>query len=272
MKQPNAACAAFCSWMLNVSEQRLSSPQRILVQLVYDAAIAVTPVTNQQWFNFNLFSAWRNPFYIVYRDYATDLPADLLTDLIASYSLDGNADSSAPAYDGVTVAGTYAPAYGLINDGIRMAVNGDRVQIPSITMSSDFTFLVWVNVTAPAVGYGPIFSNDFNDVGFYYNKATGALSFYTSTYMDSTLLLPTGNWALAGFQLSGGVLSFVLNTTVQPSVLSPTLLYPIIRMFGDSYGRFSVADFDIASAWSKVLTTVEIAAYYNGGTGIQYPF
>lgn len=72
MITPNAACAAFCYWLLNVSWQSLSGTQRALVQTISAASIAQTPVTLQAWLNFNKFTAWRFPFYQVYASLATE--------------------------------------------------------------------------------------------------------------------------------------------------------------------------------------------------------
>ncbi len=74
MVQPNIAAIGFCDWMLNISNQKLSGPQRLIVQKVYDAAVNVYPIEDQVWYNFNLFSAWRNKYYMVYRDYIISIP------------------------------------------------------------------------------------------------------------------------------------------------------------------------------------------------------
>lgn len=73
MIQPNDACMLFCQWMLNISPQRLSNSQRLIVTQVYLAARDQYPIEDQVWRNFNLFTAWRNPYYIVYRSYANSV-------------------------------------------------------------------------------------------------------------------------------------------------------------------------------------------------------
>lgn len=74
MITPNADCALFGTWLLNISWQSLSGPQRVLVQSITTAALAGTQVTNQEWSNFNKFTAWRFPFYQVYAFLATTSP------------------------------------------------------------------------------------------------------------------------------------------------------------------------------------------------------
>jgi len=65
---PNPIAEDFCYWMLNVSAQKLTGPQRVIVAAVYTAAVAQSSVTDQQWWNFNNFTAWRYPFFRVWYD------------------------------------------------------------------------------------------------------------------------------------------------------------------------------------------------------------
>lgn len=68
---PNYDCANFCYWMLNLSWQRLSGPQTVLVNTVYSAALAQTTVTDQQWKDFTMVSAWRSKYYESWGKYAS---------------------------------------------------------------------------------------------------------------------------------------------------------------------------------------------------------
>ena len=68
---PNYDCANFCYWMLNLSWQRLTGPQTVLVNTVYSAALAQTTVTDQQWKDFTMISAWRSKYYESWGKYAS---------------------------------------------------------------------------------------------------------------------------------------------------------------------------------------------------------
>lgn len=68
---PNYDCANFCYWMLNLSWQRLTGPQTVLVNTVYNASLAQTTVTDQQWKDFTMISAWRSKYYESWGKYAS---------------------------------------------------------------------------------------------------------------------------------------------------------------------------------------------------------
>lgn len=57
--------------MLNLSWQRLSGPQTVLVNTVYNASLAQTTVTDQQWKDFTMISAWRSKYYESWGKYAS---------------------------------------------------------------------------------------------------------------------------------------------------------------------------------------------------------
>ena len=63
---PNTDCLNFCYWMLNVSWQRLSPPRINVITTVYNAAIAQTSVSDNEWNNFTQITSWRLPYYRAY--------------------------------------------------------------------------------------------------------------------------------------------------------------------------------------------------------------
>lgn len=71
MVQPNSECANFCYWILNVSWQPLTSSQSSLITTVYNAALAFTTVTDQQWKDFNMVTTWRKKYYDAWSELAT---------------------------------------------------------------------------------------------------------------------------------------------------------------------------------------------------------
>lgn len=76
---PNYQCTQFCYWLQNFSWLRLSGPQDALVTIVYNAGLNSTSVTDQQWLNFNQFTAWRNKYYVIWRDYSNYFLPETIT-------------------------------------------------------------------------------------------------------------------------------------------------------------------------------------------------
>lgn len=68
---PNFDCANFCYWMLNLSWQRLTGPQTVLITTVYNASLAQTSVSDQQWKDFTMVSSWRSKYYESWGKYAS---------------------------------------------------------------------------------------------------------------------------------------------------------------------------------------------------------
>lgn len=78
MIYPNIETVGFCYWMLNVSWQRLTPPRQNLIELVYDAALNSTSVTDTEWNNFTQVTAWRYPYYLVYKNLADTYCSELI--------------------------------------------------------------------------------------------------------------------------------------------------------------------------------------------------
>jgi len=68
---PNDKCELFCYWMLFVSWQKLTPPRSLVIKDVYTAAIAKTSVSQNTWDNFTQVTAWRAPFFEIWRDYSS---------------------------------------------------------------------------------------------------------------------------------------------------------------------------------------------------------
>jgi len=66
MVTPTQETTLFCYWMLNVSWQRLTPPRENLINTIYAAAQAGTPVSDQDWNNFTQVTAWRYPFFLIW--------------------------------------------------------------------------------------------------------------------------------------------------------------------------------------------------------------
>ena len=66
MVTPNAACSAYCTWLLNSSYYRWSTTRQILINDIKTAADTVTPVTDS---DYNQFIQITFPLYQQYINY-----------------------------------------------------------------------------------------------------------------------------------------------------------------------------------------------------------
>jgi hypothetical protein len=64
MISPNLQAASFSYWLMNTSTFKLTGPQRVIVQSVYDAAVIGGTVSDQTYKNFSNFTAWRYKTFV----------------------------------------------------------------------------------------------------------------------------------------------------------------------------------------------------------------
>lgn len=76
---PNNKCTDFCDWLLNSYWQTLTGTQQALITVVYNASIAQTSVTDQQWKDFNMVTAWKYQHYVTWVGLSTQYCAEAET-------------------------------------------------------------------------------------------------------------------------------------------------------------------------------------------------
>lgn len=258
--------------MLNISAQRLSGTQRALVLLIYNAAIAGTPVTTQQWYNFNLFTAWRNPYYLVYRDYASEVIPSLLIDLLFSANFEGNSDNLVTSVPNTDNNILYSPTYGKIGEGAWLnGVNSD-IQLLPINPGSVYSLNLWINPSNIGPLQQLIIGTTAASTGLLLTTPSYQLDMFTGlSHIWSVALMP-GVYSMITLT-SNGVSTFAyvnatLVNTFAGLVFSPA--YQSVGVWGG--GNRLSAYIDMLSIWKRQITQSEITALYNGSTGIQYPF
>lgn len=272
MVQPNAECVGFCNWMLNISAQRLSGPQRVIVSEVFNAAVMNTPISDQDWYNFNLFSAWRNRYYLVYRDYAQVVAPGLLTGLISSYNLDGNSNDPVVGNNGTDSNILYSLLYGKINEGANFNGINSQIQIGAITPGVIFSVGLWMKTAPIGTGIEDIITGGATPEGLTLNKVTNILRWYDSGFNNFTTPLIPGTWYCIVITSDGSTLNLYLNGNLN-ATYSLTTAAPYLQSMGTAnFNAFYEGDMDIVNFWQRALTASDVLLFYNSGSGIQYPF
>lgn len=272
MYQPNSACIVFCYWMLNLASQRLSSSQRLVVLSVYNAAVGNYPVSSQLWHNFNLFTAWRKPFYDVYAGFAAFTAPSLLTNVIHAYNFESNSNDLAGANNGADTAIIYGAAFGKITDGANFNGVNSGIALAPINSTLSFSFAFWFKPGASLAAYSNLFAAGVAGNGLYWQPSVQRLVWFTGAANLFGPVISTGAWHSVVINCTAGVLTAYLDNV--PYAVGITLGAPLLF---DAIGSYLTnnpftGDIDILNMWSAPLSMAEADLFYNAGAGLQYPF
>lgn len=294
MIYPNLACYYLCVWMLTISKQRLTGPQITLTETIRDAALTETGVTETEWNNFNQYAAWRNPYYLVYRDYQTVLNTDLLTDIFAYYKFQGNSNDSVASLNGTDSAVTYSTSYGKIDQGVQNNSTSGYIELGSVSDFSfiqntcDFTINFWYKTSNTTGTYRLMGSTGTSAAkGIYIEiKNSGVLSFYiyngsSNSYnlfgVELGQFLKTTSYNMYSFVGDGTYIYIYLNGMLRLKAPIGTLSSgsssnKLRIMYINTIGGSTTCNMDELGFWTRGLNIAEIAVLYNNGAGITYPF
>lgn len=272
MYQPNSACIVFCYWLLNLASQRLSGPQRLIVTDVYNAAVGVYPVSAQTWHNFNLFTAWRKPYFDVYNEFVTYTDPTLLTNLIASFSYEGNVLDDTGNFNGTNYNITFNNAFGKVLQGAYFNGINCINDTNNIPVGAGYSFSLWVHplVTGPAAQF--LWATAGGGASINWDKATTAVTMSALGVNTSVGNAAIGAWTLLTISISATHITTYNNGTLvvsNPYSHVPEFFNRIGQ--GGGLGYFD-GWLDIMCAWDRELTQADVTALYNAGAGIQYPF
>lgn len=222
-----------------------------------------------------------------------------LTDNISAYwKLDessGNASDSVSSYT-LTNNGTTPYASAKINNGIDFGTTNttkwlsNANAIADTSTSNAYSVSFWVNIrTAPSSGQEQVLFDLQKAVGrqhqLRYINASGTLKIRFLNYdgsatdtFDTTKTLTAGTWYhFVVTKTVNSVAIYISNTSLSSHTLTKTGSSAGVNV--TSFGRHGSASFGYATAymdeigiWSRVLTSDEITALYNSGSGSQYPF
>ncbi len=291
---PNPDCYLLCVWMTDIALKPLTGPQTTLTNIVKAAALAQTSVTDQQWHDFNLYASWRNPFYIVYRDYQYPNGVDLNDSLQNFYNFEGNSNDSVGSINGTDTGITYSTLYGKIGQGARAANGASKIVLGANT---DFTFIqntgifsinFWFKNLNTTGGYYPLGSvSSFASKGIWFQMVNSDLTRFvlltgTGTSVNSPLVYTANTlldsayhmYTLIGdgsfiylykdsdLRLKGVIPSFASGNSTNALQL---FNIPSLSGSAESY-------IDLLGIWTRALNIAEIATLYNSGAGLAYPF
>lgn len=272
MVQPNEACAYFCRWMLHISKQHLSGPQHVLVTTVFNSAIDQVPISDQDWYNFNLFTAWRDPYYIVYRDYARQVYPSLNVDLLAAWSFEGTTDAVFGAYPDTVLTVTTSLNNGRVLRGANFQGAGYYIAPSIVYLPVAYTLSFWLKIPAYRIQAQALFIDYGFGRGSYIDEVTNKIVITGATILTSTLPVPLNTWlhVIITNDVTGGHIYF---NTLDVSDSNPVLNQGYIGTFsspGITY--FYQGSMDAINIWSRVLTSDERNDLYQDRLGLQYPF
>ena len=272
MIQPNSQAASFAYWMLNISKQRLSTPQRIIVQNVYNAAIANNPISNQEWYNFNLFAAWRNKYFIVYNSYASETLPSLLTSLAASFSFNGNSNDDLGIRNGTDTAMIYGVPYGKVNQGAFFNATNSQITHSALNLGSSWSVAFWIYPQTQVVSMPAIWMTNGGAYAIIFNSVTSKMQIASSGQIDIGPVLIYNTYTHIVITFTSGTYRIYVNGILYPTPLTHTNISTLNLIGRNSFQGSFRGYLDILCAWSRVITQQEVDALYNAYAGIEYPF
>jgi len=291
---PNTECYFLCEWMLNISQQRLTGPQTTLTNIIRSAALSVSSVTDQQWHDFNNYASWRNPYYLVYRDYQYASTNSLLTSLTNYYDFEGNSNDLVGSINGSASNVGYNTLYGKIGQGVRNTSGsgivsfGNNTNFTLVQNTGIFAFNFWVRLSSLAGTYsilGNLGTSSHKGFYFYSNPApyvngvisNGSGAPYTLLNIILSKLFVDTSFHMVTMQGDGTyfylyfdgvqVAKCSLGTLTSGNSTNTMAIFTITTLGGSS-----TMDFDEFGCWSRALTLPEIFTLFNGGAGVTYPF
>lgn len=194
-------------------------------------------------------------------------PSSLLTGLVAYYKLDGNATDSGGSGRDLTPSGATYGA-GKIGQCLTGGL-ASRTPLGGLTAGQPLTVAAWLKPasdfpdTFAGVSFPGAASGVFGDGGG--NIALGTFgSAGSSPVVVGVWKLFTAAWN--GTDVFGYVNAAELATAPEAP---PDVTADEFRLFVGGEGLVSI---DEAGVWSRALTPAEVAALYNGGAGLTYPF
>jgi len=230
MIYPNAEAANFCDWMLNFSAEKLTGPQKSLVQYVQAQALAAGTVTTTQWYNFQNFTAWRFPIFEVFRNcQSLQYPSATNTTLAAwlqALSAAGYAAPSVTLLNRLNTALTYATVQDIISKIDYLFYGaGEIIEqcfIPLISSSGNTITPVGNNTFSPGIG---IKSDGASYLKSGWNQSTDAINFLQD---NATIAANLSYNNTVATECAAGVINFTgNNTSIFPFAIATTIYLSI---------------------------------------------
>lgn len=207
----------------------------------------------------------------------------LLTNLVAYWKMDETL--AGPRFDSVGTkhlrpVGTVSSSAGKIEGAMEVAsgVNYLALGGTPVASGSARTLSMWVYPTSVAA------QGNFSGVANVYNSAgplfllvvrrgggSGPFAIYhAGSYRDGTTVASVNTWYHVVYTYSGTVADLWINGTREINLTLGDSGSVGHLFFGNVFTGYA-GRVDEAGLWSRVLTSTEIAALYNGGKGATYP-
>jgi hypothetical protein len=200
----------------------------------------------------------------------------LIDNILAYWKLDNNGSDevslidSTPNGNTLTNNGGVALGTGKINGCAAFSVNYFSREI---TTSANWSLGVWVKPTS-IPDYGPI-ANIVGIFNFYLNtdQSVSVNDGVAASNIESVGSVPIDSWSHVVVTRAAGTTTLFINGA---SVASTT---QVIQLSGTiQFGAFLPASWyfygslDEVGIWNRALSSTEVAALYNEGAGLSYPF
>lgn len=206
--------------------------------------------------------------------------ADLTTDILAYYTMDGDADDSVASNDGTVTGPTLTT--GKINQGYNFTSGGDVITISQITITKNgFSTCNWFNTTKNGkLIYFSAPLNHIFDISVGSNRLSG---FFrdpagSQSIKQTTTNVSDGDFHYVCVVMDGTNITYYLDGGFENT---ETYSYQAdwnstsLSQFG-KYDVYSSSGFegviDEISIWQRALTPTEVVNLYNSDDGLQYPF
>lgn len=217
----------------------------------------------------------------------------LLTNLDVYYKLDNNVLDSTGNYNGTLHGPTYTSS-GKINGCYDFDLTNDYIETAYQPTLTDFTMNAWVKADD--------YSSNVDEQRIYNSWITGTASIWGGLHIRNNLAYFTVDAGGSGYKevtadisgytggtdwimvtgvrnTSDGVISIYINGSwvAETSISGYTGSLAMSNDFnigarGDATDEWFGGLIDELGVWSRMLTGVEIAALYNSGSGLSYPF
>lgn len=208
---------------------------------------------------------------------ASSVPAcaSCLTNLIAYYPFNGSLTDVAAAHNG-TILGIIGYTTGKLGQAAENSsgAGSNYVAVSGVTVTGDFSVSAWVNVDTYPVSGGTLFGQESGFTGFYINGPTNKIAFYNGGFQDGTTSVPLDTWThvLVTYNSATTTFTFYVNGVTAGTQVSALASWTPVDMLGLAGNAGLDGSLDEVAVWSRVLTAGEIAAVYNSGSGLAYPF
>jgi hypothetical protein len=220
-------------------------------------------------------------------------PADIDGGLLVYYPLEGDTnDRSGNGNNGVATAGTDVMfGQGKVGQGVTILSTGRGIAVSgAATLGSARTLCTWVDATANTTGGGlPVFVVGPTGAADLYDVSTANPNDTCATQVKNTLFIDhwgagcfsagvapaPGSWSLVCFAQSASSTTFFVNgstSTLPTSTYSAALSAITVgsdRVAGSTTQVVFKGQLDEISIWSAPLSTADMNALYNGGSGCR---